>query len=339
MKAAVWTDTGTIQIMDVNTPEIGPHEVLVNVKCAGICGSDLTIFQGKFPEERAIPPMILGHEFSGAVAAVGSDVKRVRPGDRVAVDPLISCGLCHPCRDGNPHVCASLKLIGVDMDGGFAEYVKADAERVYILPDELTYELGAMVEPLAVAVHAISRSSLKQGDHVVVIGAGPIGMLTAMAAADAGADNVIVVETNDYRRKLVQDMGFSVINPQYSDELKIGQQCNKGKGPEVIYEATGTTAGLQYAIDSVSIRGQVMIVGVPKGVTNLDIRRTNFAEHTITGARVYSSLDIEKAVSMLADKRIEVDRIIETFPLDKCESLCKELLTGSSRIVKCLLRI
>ncbi|HZK53313.1 MAG TPA: alcohol dehydrogenase catalytic domain-containing protein [Desulfosporosinus sp.] len=336
MKATVWKGAGRMKIENLPTPTIGAREVLIKVKATGICGSDLTIFQGKFHKHRAIPPMVLGHEFSGDIVEIGKEVKHdLNVGDRVFVDPLIPCGECYACREGSSHVCSTLKLIGIDIDGAFAEYVKASADRVYLLPERLTYEEGCVVEPLAVAVHAVRRAQTKVGDAVLVVGGGPVGVLIALVAICAGANPVVITEIQDYRTGLAETLGIKVVNPLIPGALSDSMKNDfAGIGPNIAFEVTGTEQGTQQSIDCVRIRGTVVQVGAPKGNTDLDVRKGNFAELSIVGSRVYGPADIQIAINLLATGKFSVTSLYQTFPFEECSKVFQQIIAGDCNLMK-----
>ncbi|MBI9108821.1 MAG: alcohol dehydrogenase catalytic domain-containing protein [Spirochaetales bacterium] len=336
MKALVWTAADKSEIQDISKPEIADDEVLLKVKATGVCGTDLTIYKGYFPAHRAIPPMALGHEMSGEVAETGSAVEGYRKGDRVVADPLISCGHCYNCMRGLRHICTSLALFGVDSHGSFAEYVKVKADKLYPIPEGLSYKQAAVFEPLAVAVHAVRRSRLATGDTVLVVGGGPIGILIAITAQSAGARQVIVSEIQEFRLNILRELGFTVVNPMETGLEEITRNHFEGIGPEVVFEVTGTAGGFQQAIDIASYRGRIIEVGVPKGEQKMDIRKGNFGELEIIGSRVYEPVDIKTALKMLSEGRFDWDKLIKTFPLDAGPSVLKELSSGKSTVMKAI---
>jgi threonine dehydrogenase-like Zn-dependent dehydrogenase len=362
MKAAIWTEAGSIEIGEVPVPAIGGGDLLIDVKAAGVCGTDLTIYQGKFPKDRSKPPLVLGHEFSGTVAAVGKSEasgkypgdsggagRGLEVGDRVVVDPLVSCGTCYACVMGAPHVCLSLKLIGVDIDGGFAPHVKASAARVHRLPEGLSFEEGAMVEPLAVAVHAIRRSGMKVGDRVLVTGGGPIGILAALAARSAGARALVVSEIQEFRLKLLRELGLTGFNPLAggwgartgvaggaASTRALVEEHFGGVGPDVVIELTGTEAGMQQAIDSIRFRGKIVAIGLTKGASRLDTRRVVFGEVTVTGSRVYAPVDIETSIDLIASGKVMVGALIKTFRLEEAPSLFRKMASGEGNLMKAI---
>ncbi|WP_157834933.1 zinc-dependent alcohol dehydrogenase [Desulfofalx alkaliphila] len=297
MKAVVYQGKEQISIQEVAIPELTEGEVLIKVHYAGICGSDLSIYSGKHPRAKA--PLIMGHEFTGEVVKTClPDGAKIKVGDRVTVYPLISCGRCQPCLTGNGHVCRSLKLVGIDCDGGFAEYVKVDADKVFKIPDNMAMDVACLIEPLAVAVHAVRKSTLKAGDTAVVIGGGPIGLLTAMTARYAGASNVIICEVSPTRIKLAKELGFTVLNSA-NNPLEEVMALTDNNGADVVFEAAGAAPTALLATQLVKITGEIVVVGVFKEATPVDLQAVNFRELKMIGVRVYTPKDYQVALEML----------------------------------------
>ena len=184
MLGYLFSEVGNANLQQLPNPVIGESDVLIKVKACGICGTDIHILKG---ESSSTPPVVLGHEFSGEVVAVGSLVTTAKVGDRVCIDPNIFCGLCHYCRNGKEHLCENLTAIGVDIHGGFAEYAVVPQTHVYPLPANVSYAAGAMVEPVACCVRGMDLAKIRPGDEVAVLGAGPIGLILAQMAKAAGA--------------------------------------------------------------------------------------------------------------------------------------------------------
>ncbi len=237
MKAAVWYDKDDIRVEEREMPSPRAGEVLIRVRAAGICGTDLMICQGKFPRSR--PPLVAGHEFVGEIVTMNDVPSDLKTGDRVAVNPLISCGRCVACRTGFPHVCEKLRLIGVDVDGAFAEYVSASWEKVYRIPANFSYEIASLTEPTAVAIHVVGRSGLRVGDSAVVLGGGPIGLLIAMMAQIAGASRIIVTEILHDRLRFAQKLAFEVIDSSKHDVSQKIRTMTEGRGVDVVFDAAG----------------------------------------------------------------------------------------------------
>ena len=317
MKAISYQGKDTVAVVDRPVPQPTQGQVLIKVAYAGICGSDLSIVAGKHP--RARPPLVMGHEFSGAVAALPPGAHSdLNVGDRVTVYPLLSCGSCYVCRMGLPHVCRDLKLLGIDTDGAFAEYVVADEDAVLGIPDALSDAEGALIEPLAVCIHAAHMSRMAVGEAVVVTGAGPIGLLMAMVARASGAAQVIVTEVAPSRIAAARDMGFTVLDAADRNLVAQVLELTRGRGGDVVFEASGHPSVAPYLLDLVRIRGQIVQLGIFKEPVPIDLRALNFHEVDLIGSRVYTLEDFDRAIRLAAEGRVDLKPMITTvLPLDE----------------------
>lgn len=287
MKAAVLQDWREIAVKQVDQPLIGEHEALLRVAYTGVCGSDVHIFNGTNPIART--PLVPGHEFIGHVAEVnGSLPVNIALGDRVVAQPLVSCGHCAACERDLPHVCASLIVIGVNQDGGFAEFVRVPAEKLIAVPDILPDEVAALSEPFAVGHHACRRAELQQGESVLVVGCGPIGLYAAIMARQLGAANVAVSEPLGERRAFAESFGFIAIDPAKPSSLADLRSQSGGDGFDVVIETSGVDAGLHCAVEAAAIRGRIASLGFPAGnFAAYNVTRAIVKELTLIGSRVY----------------------------------------------------
>jgi 2-desacetyl-2-hydroxyethyl bacteriochlorophyllide A dehydrogenase len=296
MKAVRYWGKEEIRYEDIPKPVIGDEEALIQIAFAGVCGSDMSIYSGSHPRAKA--PLVLGHEISGQIAGLPPSYKgEFVVGESVTINPLLSCQRCTACLTGNTHVCQKLGLTGIDTDGGFAEFVRVPLSQLVKLPSGMSLEHGAIVEPVAVAVHAIRRSTFQVGDIVLVIGGGPMGVLVALAVNFAGARKVLVIEPNDFRRNLISKLGFETMPDAEHDTI---MSATKGDGADVVYEVAGVQAAMDAAVEYCKIRGQVVNVSVFKKPASVDLRRVNFAELDIIGTRVYTNKDYAAAVDLVA---------------------------------------
>ena len=279
---------------------------------------------GKHP--RAKPPLIMGHEFSGEVAEIGfhsedSVSAGLAPGHPVVAEPLISCGTCFACRSGFAHVCQTLGLYGIDAPGAFAEYIKVPAEKVFPLPEAMDLKQAALIEPLSVAVHAVRLSRLKVGDSVCVLGAGPIGMLIALVARQAGAGKVLISEPTALRLQIAREYGLTTINSRQEDPLKRIEEATGGVGADVVFEAAGAAETVPLAPKLCRVRGQIVQVAMPKDPRNIDIVTFTFREQMMTGVRVYAAYDFQRAIALaeeldlspMASDPVPLERASEAF--------------------------
>lgn len=309
MRAAVYLGKENIQIQDWPDLKLSAGDVLVQVRYAGICGTDMMIYSGKHP--RAKPPRVLGHEVFGSIAELGPEAKaRWKEGTRVAIYPLISCMQCTACREGNAHVCEKLGLIGIDRDGGFATYVKASLGQLIPVPDTVSDEQAAVVEPLSVTVHAVRNSAFRPGDRVLVTGGGPIGNLLAQVLRASGARQVVVSEVKRLRRELVERLGFLTFNPAEENSSAALERLIGERFVDCVFEASGFPSAYKDAIESCKIRGEINFVGIPKIPPQVDVLGIVFKEIRAASARVYQVRDFEAAVALLAARAVDVAPII-----------------------------
>lgn len=319
MKAAVTTQWETIEIKDVPTPEPRTGQVLLRPRLAGVCGSDVHIYLGHHPT--AVAPIIQGHEFVADVEAVGPDTPTdLDAGDRVVVEPLISCGHCEACRQGHRHVCRDLGLLGIHRDGAFAERVIVDAAKTIRVDDRVPDALAALAEPFAVGVHVTARGNLRATDKALVMGAGPIGLVIAMTARMAGAE-VAIVDVNPSRVRQAQAMGLRAC--EAGDKLDdLHRDMTGSEGFDVIFEASGAEAAVEQTPELCRIRGTIVAVGFVSPPPTFDVRKLIFKELHLVGSRVYSLEDFRRSLSMIGritesgafDLRA---MIAQTLPLDQ----------------------
>jgi len=310
MKALVYVGPEKLELMERDVPTPAEGEAIVRVRASGICGTDLSILAGKHPRAKA--PLIMGHELAGEIAEIrgvaGATGPGPRVGDHVIAEPLISCGTCFPCRSGFAYVCQTLKLYGIDADGAFAEYVRLPLASLYPIPKDLDFRLGALIEPTAVAVHAVRLSNLKVADSACVIGAGPIGLLTAMVAARAGAGQVVLCERDASRIALARQHGFRVIDTEHADPLPEAMALTSGRGMDVVFEAAGGPSTHIMAMKLCRVHGEVIQVAMPKDQVTTEMVPLTFKELTIKGVRVYAPFDFERATRMVVGSELDLSR-------------------------------
>jgi L-iditol 2-dehydrogenase len=315
--AAVWYGGKDIRIEDVPKPRIAKDEVLVKVKAVGICGSELHAYEGV--SQRRTPPLIMGHEFSGEVVEIGKEVQNLKIGERVVVDPLKRCGVCIPCLRGQGNVCRNVRLFGLHESGAFAEYISVPELNCYMLPSNVTFEEGAMVEPFSVAFRAVNNTDVKLGDIVVVIGAGIIGLTVLQAAKAAGAGKLIVTDVVDYRLDFAKTLGADVtINSKAKDPAARVMELTDGSGADVVFEAVGLEATVQQGMQMLAIGGKLTIVGMLSKTMTLDVLSTVVRELQIRGSYAYAQDDFRRALKYIISRKINVKPLItNVLPLEK----------------------
>ncbi len=302
----MYVGPGELALLDRSEPRPDPGQVVVEVAHYGICGTDLLMWSGGLARVR--PPVIVGHEFCGVVADNG-DCAEVPVGQRVAVEPLLSCETCPTCRSGASHVCERLRILGVDADGAAARYVSVPATRLHPLPDSLSLRDAALTEPASVAVHMVRRSGTRVGDRILVVGGGPIGALVASVCRTAGAAMVVVSEPNETRRALIAGIGIDTFDPVTDDRQRLLDRVD-GSGFDVVFELTGVAAGLASTAAFARPQGTILLGGLPHGDLPFPVSAAVTKELTLVGARVYRSDDMANAVRLLAQGAIAADALI-----------------------------
>ncbi len=316
MEALVKTQKGKgfLEIRSVEDPVVGEKEVLLKVKAAGICGTDIHIMEDRFPNN---PPVILGHEFSGEIVAVGTDVSEYKVGDRVVSEPHKGgCGTCRYCLTGEVEVCRNKKAIGYKIDGCFASHIAMPVTSLHRIPPNVTYEQAALTEPMAVAVKGIlERTNIEAEDFVMVSGCGPIGLLAAAAAKAEGARAVMITGTNgDEKLRLpaARALGIDhVVNVQKDNALQVVQELTGGAGADVVVEASGAASAIRQAFDLVKIDGRICGLGL-SGKEDIGIP---WDTAIIKAVRLVCSMSSnwtswERALSIMAGSKIDLDPLI-----------------------------
>ncbi|MFF0018529.1 zinc-binding dehydrogenase [Streptomyces sp. NPDC005374] len=325
--AARYTSARTLDTAPVPTPPPGPGEVELAPAYVGICGTDLHIFHGDM-DARVSAPAVLGHEMSGRVVRVGPDVEGCRPGDAVTVMPLRWDDSCPACRSGHRHICQHLDFIGIDSPGAMQQRWIVPASTLVHVPAYVPLERAALVEPTAVAVHDVGRAGVCQGERVVVVGGGPVGVLIALVARDAGAD-VRVVELSAHRRALAAELGLITWDPTVDDVPDLVREWTGDAGADVAFEVSGAAAGVETAVEVLGVRGRLCLVAIHSRPREVNLHRFFWRELTLVGARLYDRSDFERAVVLVADGTIPADRLIsKVVPLTEAPAAFQALEAG-----------
>jgi len=322
MRAVRFHAARDIRVEDVAEPtdDLGPHEVLVRPRRVGICGTDLHEYLAgpivtpvePHPLTGARNPQILGHEFSADVLATGPGVQSTKPGDRVTIMPLAYCGQCYYCRRGLNHLCETMGCVGLSWNwGGLAETAVVLDYHVAVLPEELSYEEGALVEPAAVAAYGIARGDVRPGDTVLVTGAGPIGALAVLCAQAAGAGAVYLSEPNPRRRARAEALGATaILDPGAGDVVGELSELTAGVGVDVAVECAGNEHALNACVGAVRKRGTVVQTGLHVGAASVE--PMTWAEHdlTLVGTWCYHVYDFPRVMAQIASGSLPVERVV-----------------------------
>jgi (R,R)-butanediol dehydrogenase/meso-butanediol dehydrogenase/diacetyl reductase len=307
MRAGQYLSEKKLGVSMVDKPSIKEGEALVKVSFAGICGTDMMIYFGKHPRAKA--PLTMGHEFSGVIEEIETD-SAFSIGDRVVIEPTISCGQCPACQSGHSNVCKTLRLIGIDMDGGFAEYVAVPIDRLHKIPDQLSESIAALAEPVAVAIHTVRKSDLVVGENVAILGAGPIGLLIGMVAKLNGANTIFISDISPYRLAKAEELGFTALDARNVNVTEEILSKTNGHGVDIVFEVAGSQITANQMVEIVKTRGQIVVVSVFKQPPTVDFAKMHFNEISLTTTRCYSRDDFSIAISLMAQGKLDVAPII-----------------------------
>jgi threonine 3-dehydrogenase len=321
-----------LEIQNVPVPSIGALDVLVRVSATSICGTDLHIYGwDRWSQGRIKPPVTLGHEFCGIVERVGEDVAAVKPGDFVSAEMHVNCGHCHQCRLGEAHICQNLKIIGIDLDGAFAEFVKIPATNIWKLDEAIPEHYAAILDPLGNAVHTVLAGAIA-GQTVLVTGCGPIGLMSIAVAKACGSSTVFATETNEHRRAMAEEMGADhVINPLSENPVKKILDATGGTGVDVLLEMSGQPAAIQQGFKALRAGGRASLLGIPTENVPLDlVQDVIFKGATVQGIygrRMYGTW--VQMTALLKAGRVNLEPLFgERMALDDFEAAFAKLNSG-----------
>lgn len=332
MKAVRLHGPGDLRLDEVPVPAFGSHDVLVQVHRCGICGTDLHIAKGNFPAPNL--PLVLGHEFSGTIAAIGADVTGLAVGTSAVADINVACGHCYFCRRGQKLFCPTISQLGVHRAGGLAEFVAVPATNVYPLPESVSLDAAAYVEPLACAVHGQDRVGVTSGDTVLVLGGGPMGLAHVALARLAGAAKVIVSELDPRRTAVAKRMGAdATVDPSATDLSAFVAELTGGIGPDIVIEAVGSIRTYETALTAVRRGGRVLAYGAAPATAEMSLRPFDIyaKELTIVGSYAGTYDTWPRAIDLLAGGRFSPELIVDSVrPLEEATSAIESLATDRS---------
>lgn len=335
MKGIVYTGPGQLKIREVSKPEPGKGEVLVKVRACGICGSDVHGYLGHTGRRTA--PMIMGHEFCGEVAALGESVNTLKLGSRVAVYPVDYCGTCQMCGQGDVHLCLNKRAFGVlDVNGAFAEYISVPEKCCFSIADEIEDAAASLMEPLAVAYRGISHYDSFEGKTVLLVGTGTIGLLAMACAKMKKAARIIVSDLSDNRLAVAKKMGADVvINPGKEDFDERIMAETDGAGVDVSIEAVGIESTVKQALDALKLSGQAIWIGNNSPTITINMQQVVTRELTVQGSFLYSLDEFRQVVSLINEKKINVDALIsKEISMDEVPGYFEQLAQSSGDLIK-----
>ena len=339
MKQQIMTSPGEIEFIDIPIPRLKEDEVLVKIMRIGVCGSDIHVYYGKHPYTDY--PITQGHEVSGKVEKTGSKIQGFKPGDKVTIQPQVVCGQCYPCTHDKYHICDNLKVMGFQTTGAASEFFAVDSAKVIKLPNEMTYEEGAMIEPCAVAVHAVLKGGDVTNFNVLVLGAGPIGNLIAQTAKALGVKAVMITDLSDFRLEVAKKVGIDfTINPTKVD---LSEEIIKAFGPnkaDLIIECVGANETIDDAIENARKGTDIIVVGVFGDKPMIDLGFVQDRELRVIGNMMYQKDDYIKAIELVHSKKICLEPLMTThFPFEDYNKAYKFIEDKKDKVMKVFIDI
>ncbi|MFB0521352.1 MAG: zinc-binding dehydrogenase [Desulfatiglandales bacterium] len=318
MKAAVLNAPYEIDLQEVEKPRLGSREVLIKVRCAGVCGSDVHTYKGAHPFRK--PPVVLGHEMAGEVVEVAENVSLFKKGDRVSAEPQTYCHQCSSCYTGHYNLCKNKKVLGTAAwPGAFAEYVAIPEDKVYLLPNGLSFEEGALIEPLAVGIRAAQMAHISIGDTVLIMGSGTIGLATLVALKEVGATRIIATDVEDFNLAKAKELGaWTTVNVRRESLGQKIEERTKGEGVDAAVIAVGVPSLIDESLGLVHKRGRVVLVAIFDDKAIIDPFKIVFSEVEVVGSWVYSGREFQAAIDLMSQKRIETGLFItHRWPIER----------------------
>lgn len=317
-------------IEEVDIPKPALNEVLIKVKACGICGTDLHAYYGEHPFISY--PIVPGHEFSGIIEDTN---------EHVVIEPLLTCGKCYNCKIGRYNICNDLKVIGCQTDGAFAQYISVPINKVFSIPEDMSFEEATFIEPIAVGIHAIKKAGNIKGERIVIMGAGPIGLIVLQLSKIFGAKEIIITDILNSRLKLAKEFGATyAINIKEIDLVKWVYDTFGRDGIDKVFECVGGDQNItiNQAINLTRKGTRIILIGVFKGNLPIEINLIQDRELEIIGSLVYTSNDFSEAINFLYEKKINVNKLIsKILPLEKVEEAMK-MLEEKERYIKIILK-
>jgi threonine 3-dehydrogenase len=321
-----------LSLESVSIPTISPTEVLVRVRSASVCGTDLHIYYwDRWSQSRIKPAVTLGHEFCGTIERIGEGVSSVAPGEFVSAEMHVNCGHCRPCRSGQAHVCQNLHIIGIDQDGAFAEFVRIPAKNIWKLDPAIPEDYAAILDPLGNAVHSVLAGPI-EGQTVLVTGCGPIGLMAIAVAKASGSGAIFATETNEQRRAMAKKMGAdAVLDPTTEDVVAHIQAETEGSGVDVLLEMSGNASAIRQGFRALRPGGHASLLGIPDEPVPLDLVNDVIFKgatvHGIYGRRMFETW--EKMTALIKAGRLHLDPLFgERRPLEGFEEVFSLLHGG-----------
>lgn len=339
MKQVTLVSEKTFEVKDVPVPSYAPNQAMMKVKAVGICGSDIHAYYGKHPFMSF--PITLGHEATGEVIAVGSEVTNLKVGDRVLMRPQKVCGKCRMCREGRYNICKTLEVLGCQCTGASSDYYPVNADQLYKLPDNIDYDVGTVIEPLSVGVRAVSRPGSVKGKNVLVIGAGTIGNVVMQSAKALGANKVVISDVSDYKLAMARECGADVAVNVRNENLEEVLDREFGiDGLDVVYECSANSAALNQMMRYGRKGMAFVIVAVYGYKPEIEMGLVQDREYEIYGTLMYLHEDYETAIRLVAEGKVNLKALIsKEFPLEQAAQAYQYIEDNRDAVQKVILNV
>lgn len=343
MKAIVLEKPKVLKTEIRNRPVIEEDEVLVAVKCVGICGSDIHYYeQGKIGNYVVERPLILGHEASGEIISIGKNVKKFSVGDRVVIEPGITCGKCEYCKSGRYNLCPNVRFLATPpVDGALCEYLAVKEDYLFKIPDNIEYDVATLVEPLSVGIHAATRGNIKLGDSVLILGLGPVGLLSILAVKAFGASQIIGVDVQPLRLNVAKELGAThIINAKDSNYKQLIFEATRNMGPDVTFETAGSKETSRLAFEITKRGGRIVLIGLlPDNEVSVNINSIVDNEYNIYGVFRYANT-YRKAIDVLSNNLEKVKKLItHRFKFDEATEAFEFVRENKDKCIKAVITV
>lgn len=344
MKVAYLVGKKKIEIAEEKIPEIKQeNDVLVKIKCVGICGSDVHYFlEGRIGDQIVKDKIILGHEASGEVVEIGKGVKNLKKGDKVSIEPGISCGICESCKKGKPNTCPSVKFLGTPpINGAFREFIVMPEENLIKIPEKLNFEEGVLAEPLAIGIYAVKLSQMEIGDDVAILGTGPIGLSILFSVRESGANKIFVSDLIEKRLEFARKLGADfIVNANSEDIVEFVKKFTNFRGVDISFEAAGKKETFKQVIHTTRICGKCLLVGIPSDNTvEFDVHVMRRKELKLINVR-RSAFCTEIALKMIESSDLPFKEMItHRYPFEKIEEALNLVAEYKDGVIKCVVNL
>ncbi len=337
MLQAVMTQPGDILFKEIIKSQVGTDEVLVRIKRIGICGSDIHVYKGMHPYTDY--PIVQGHEASGIIEDLGSGVGDFNTGDKIILLPQVTCGKCYPCRNGMYHICNELKVMGFQTDGVAQEYISLDRSKVLKIPSSISLDEGVMMEPAAVAIHAVGRGRDIKNKKVLVLGAGPIGNLVGQSAKGLGACQVMITDKSKFRLDMADQCGIDFTVNTEDEDIHKALKDNFGEdGADVIFDCVGIQDTISQAITAARKGTEIIVVGVYGERPTVDMGLVQDRELSLIGTLMYQKDDFLNAIELVKGEKLKLKELItDNFPFKKYPDAYKYILEKKDKAMKVMI--